>query len=170
MQYDSYEWHLWSNQRWFSWHQVTSLSIGQPFNSILLHCLFSQLANLRTLKLHYQSEYDSKIGLNEENLIDLLSDASLCNMLLSNGLRQLNLSTYWNQPSLKNIAYLIVERIIKLIDSNDELVKMSHILINGLSKLNFLKSCGWIKYVKLYQKKPTRSTEFNYPLFSNRSS
>ncbi|CAF3435762.1 unnamed protein product [Rotaria socialis] len=113
---------------------LTSLSIAQPFNSIQLHCLFSQLTYLRTLKPHRQSEYDSKIGLNEETLIDLLSDASLCNMLLSNGLRQLNLSTYWNQPILKNIAHLIVERIIELTDSNDELAKMPHTLISGLSK------------------------------------
>ncbi|CAF3906964.1 unnamed protein product, partial [Rotaria sp. Silwood1] len=93
-----------------SWHQVISLIIAQLFNSIHL-LLFSQLTNLRILELHDRSEYASKINLKEETLIDLLNDASLCNMLMSNGLRQLNLITFWNQPNLINNAYLIVERL-----------------------------------------------------------
>ncbi|CAF3301331.1 unnamed protein product [Rotaria socialis] len=65
----------------------------------------------------------------------------------SNGLRQLYLSTGRGQPDLINIAYLIVERlphlqIIELNGANDELIKISHILSNGLSKLNFLKIIG----------------------------
>ncbi|CAF4487964.1 unnamed protein product [Rotaria socialis] len=67
--------------------------------------------------------------------------------LNSNGLRQLYLSTGRGQPDLINIAYLIVERlphlqIIELNGANDELIKISHILSNGLSKLNFLKIIG----------------------------
>ncbi|CAF4474938.1 unnamed protein product, partial [Rotaria sp. Silwood2] len=140
------------------WHQVISLIIAQPFNSIHLHFLFSQLTNLRILELHYRSEYASQINLKEEILIDLLNDASLCNMLMSNGLRQLNLITFWNQPNLINIAYLIVERLPHLqailLDSNsNQFIKISHILINGLSKLNFLTIIGCIKYGKLYEKK-----------------
>ncbi|CAF4094562.1 unnamed protein product [Rotaria sp. Silwood2] len=140
------------------WHQVISLIIAQPFNSIHLHFLFSQLTNLRILELHYQSEYASKINLKEETLIDFLNDAPLCNMLMSNGLRQLNLITFWNQPNLINIAYLIVERLPHLqailLDSNsNQFIKISHILINGLSKLNFLTIIGCIKYGKLYEKK-----------------
>ncbi|CAF3721145.1 unnamed protein product [Rotaria sp. Silwood1] len=139
-------------------HQVTSFNIAQPFNSIHLHFLFSQLTNLRTLELHYKSEYNSKIDLKEETLIDLLKEASLCNMLMSNGLRQLNLFTFWNQPNLINIAYLTVERlphlqVIELDGNNYQLIQMSHILINGLSKLNFLTISGCIKYGKLYEKK-----------------
>jgi hypothetical protein len=45
------------------WHQVTSLKIVQPFNSIHLHFLFSQTANLRILELHYRSEHATKINL-----------------------------------------------------------------------------------------------------------
>ncbi len=83
----------------------------------------------------------------EETLIDLLNDASLCNMLMSNGLRQLNLFIAFTQSNLINIAYLIVERLphLQVIELNGitcELVEMSHILINGLSKLNFLTLSG----------------------------
>ncbi|CAF5156491.1 unnamed protein product, partial [Rotaria sp. Silwood1] len=70
---------------------------------------------------------------------------------MSNGLRQLNLFTFWNQPNLINIVYLIVERlshlqVIELDGNNYQLIQMSHILINGLSKLNFLIISGCIKY------------------------
>jgi hypothetical protein len=79
-------------------------------------------------------------------------------MLTSNGLRQLNLETFLKQPNLINIAYLIIERlshlqVIELQGSNCEFIKMSHILINGLSKLTFLTINGCIKYGKLYEKK-----------------
>jgi hypothetical protein len=47
------------------WYQVTSLSIDQPFNSIHLHFLFSQMTNLRTLELGYRSERAGKIDLKE---------------------------------------------------------------------------------------------------------
>ncbi|CAF4470815.1 unnamed protein product [Rotaria sp. Silwood2] len=53
------------------WHQTTSLSIAQPFNSTHLYFHFSQATNLRTLELHYRSEYDTKRYLKEETLIDL---------------------------------------------------------------------------------------------------
>ncbi|CAF2849983.1 unnamed protein product [Rotaria sp. Silwood2] len=138
------------------WHQVTSLNIIQPFNSTHLYVLFSKMTNLRTLELYYSSEYDSKIGLKEETLIDLLNDACLCNMLISNGLRQLSIFTAWEQPNLINIAYLIVERLphLQVIELNgtSELAEISRILINGLSKLNFLTIGGCIKYGKLYDK------------------
>jgi hypothetical protein len=91
------------------WHQITSLDIGQPFNSTHLHLLFSKMTNLCTLELHYRSGYEYKIDLKEEILIDLLNDTTLCNMLMRNGLRQLKLFTAWKQPNLLNIAYLIVE-------------------------------------------------------------
>ncbi|CAF4328177.1 unnamed protein product [Rotaria sp. Silwood2] len=140
-----------------AWNQITSLNIAQPFNSIHLYFLFSQTTNLRTLELHYRSEYDDKRYLKEETLIDLLDDTSLCNMLMSNALRQLNLSPASKQPNLVNIAYLIVERlrhlqVIELQDINWQVTEMSHILINGLSKLNFLTISGECNCGQLYEK------------------
>jgi hypothetical protein len=140
------------------WHQVTSLSIGELFNRNHLHLLFSQATNLRTLELHYRLEFDSKIGLKEETLIDLLSDSSLCNMLMSNGLRQLNVFTVWQQSNLLNIAYSIVERlphlqVIELHGTICETIEVAHILINGLSKLSFLTLNGFFKCGKLYDKR-----------------
>ncbi|CAF3946870.1 unnamed protein product [Rotaria sp. Silwood2] len=136
------------------WNQVTSLDISQPFNSNHLHLLFSKLINLRTFELHYTSKYDDN-NLNENIFIDLLNDTSLCNMLMSNGLRQLNLFTIWKQSNLLDIAYLIVDRlldlkIIKLNGYDDKLIEVSHIFINGLSKLSFLTITGCYKHGKLY--------------------
>jgi len=66
---------------------------------------------------------------------------------MSVGLRQLNLFTALDQSNLINIAYLIIERlsylqVIELCGLTCELVEMPHILINGLSKLNFLILSG----------------------------
>ncbi|CAF4993496.1 unnamed protein product [Rotaria sp. Silwood1] len=157
---------LWSDNRFvfnnqllrFPWHHVTSLTIAEPFNRNHLHLLFSQATNLRTLELHYRLEFDSKIGLKEETLIDLLSDSSLCNMLMSNGLRQLNLFTVWKQSNLLNIAYSIVERlshlqVIELHGIVCEIMEVAHILINGLSKLSFLTLDGELQRGKLYDKR-----------------
>jgi len=130
-----------------SWHQITSLKIVQPFNSTYLRVLFSQASNLSTLELHYRSQYDYKIDRKEENLMYLLNDASLCNMLMSKGLRQLNLFFTSDQSNLINIAYLIVERlphlqVIDLTSITCELTEIPPILIKGLSKLNFLTFIG----------------------------
>jgi len=142
------------------WHQVTSLSIVQPFSSTHLYFLFSQTINLRTLELHYRSEYEYKMNLKKESLIYLFDDASLCNMLMSNGLRELNICTAQTdkQPNLINVAHLIVERlprlqVIKVDGVSDRMIEMSHILINGLSKLNFLTIHGGIKYGNVYDKR-----------------
>ncbi|CAF5070606.1 unnamed protein product [Rotaria magnacalcarata] len=140
------------------WHQVTSLSITEPFNRNHLHLLFSQATNLRTLELRYRAEYDCKAYLKQETLIDLLNDSSLCNMLMSNGLRQLNLFTVWQQLNLLNVAYLIVEQlphlqIIELHGGAREFIEMSHILMSGLSKLHFLTLHGILQHAELYDKK-----------------
>ncbi|CAF4472188.1 unnamed protein product [Rotaria sp. Silwood2] len=142
------------------WYQVTLLRIVQPFSSSHLYFLFSQTINLRTLELHYSSEYEYAINLKKESLVYLLDDASLCNILMSNGLRELNIFTAETekQPNLINIAHLIVERlphlqVIKVDGISDRLIEMSHILINSLSKLNFLTICGGIKYGKVYDKR-----------------
>ncbi|CAF3006966.1 unnamed protein product [Rotaria sp. Silwood2] len=76
---------------------------------------------------------------------------------MSNGLRQFNLFTAWEQPNVINIGYLVIERlpylqVIELNGTNCELAEMSRILINGLSKLNFLTINGCIKHDKLYDK------------------
>ncbi|CAF4488866.1 unnamed protein product, partial [Rotaria sp. Silwood2] len=70
-----------------AWHKITSLSIGQPFNSTHLHFLFSQTTNLRNLKLKYRTRYATEFDFEDENLIDLLNDVSLCNIVMSHGLR-----------------------------------------------------------------------------------
>jgi hypothetical protein len=85
------------------WHQITALSIAEPFHLNHLHLLLSQATNLRILELHYKAVYDCKIHWEEETLIDLLNDSFLCNMLMSNGLRQLNLFIVWQQSNLLDI-------------------------------------------------------------------
>ena len=87
------------------WHQIPSLNISLPLNSTYLHFLFSQTTNLRTLELHYKSYGPFNFVFEDESLIDFLTDVSLWNMLMSHGLRQLNLFTGWIQPNLINIAY-----------------------------------------------------------------
>ncbi|CAF4447477.1 unnamed protein product [Rotaria sp. Silwood2] len=77
---------------------------------------------------------------------------------MSNGLRQLNVFTVWQQLNLLNTAYLIVEQlpnlqIIELHGSAREFVEVSHILINGLLKLSFLMINGILGRAKLYDKK-----------------
>jgi hypothetical protein len=140
-----------------AWHQITSITIAQPFNSIHLYFLLSRTTNLRTLQLHYRSGYDTRFHLKEETLIDLLNDTSLCKMLTSNGLRQLNIFPTSKQPNLINTAYLIVERlphlqIIELTNINSQVTEVSHILINGLEKLNFLSILGEWECGQLYEK------------------
>ncbi|CAF4265267.1 unnamed protein product, partial [Rotaria sp. Silwood2] len=138
------------------WHQVTSLSIAHPFNSTHLRRLFSQAINLRTLELHYRREIEYTCDSKRENLIHLFNDASLCNMLMSNGLRQLNLFFAIHQSNLVKIAYLITERlphlqVIKLDGLSDHLIEMSHMFINRLEKLNFLTITGGIEDGKIYE-------------------
>lgn len=140
------------------WHQVTSLSIAEPFNRNHLYLLFSQATNLRILHLRYQSEFDPKSFLKGETLINLLNDSTLCNMLMSNGLRQLKLFTAYNQSNFLNAAYSIVERlphlqIIELYDCFCEIIEVAHILMNGLSKLSFLTLIGQCEEGKSYEKR-----------------
>ena len=140
------------------WHQITILSIGEPFNRNHLHLLFSQATNLRTLELHYRAVYDCRYHLKEETLIDLHNDSSLCNMLMSNGLRQLNLFVVWQQPNLLEIAYSIIARLphLQVIEIHGhvyDVIEMSHILINGLEKLSFLTLNGILRCNKSYEKK-----------------
>jgi hypothetical protein len=142
------------------WHQITSFSIIQPFNSTHLHRVISQMINIRKLELHYQDEDDIEIDWKGETLVNVVNDASLCNMLMSNGLRQLNLFTIDDNGKSNwiNIAYLIVERlchlqIIELNGIEDQLIQMAHILINGLFKLNFLTFIGSLQQGKLNEKK-----------------
>ena len=81
---------------------------------------------------------------------------SLCNILTSNGLRQLNLRTPSRQSNLINLGYRIIERLpyLEVIEMNGcfqqvELIKMASMLINGLSKLSFvaLSGSGDIHYI-----------------------
>ena len=72
------------------WDRIISIDILQPFDSTYLHVLFSHAINLRILKLEYRAEWDRQDLLEDETLIDLIDDESLCNVLMSNGLRQLS--------------------------------------------------------------------------------
>jgi hypothetical protein len=139
------------------WHQITALSIAEPFHLNHLHLLLSQATNLRILELHYKAVYDCKIHWEEETLIDLLNDSFLCNMLMSNGLRQLNLFIVWQQSNLLDIAYSIIARlphleIMEIHGHVHEVVEMSHILINGLNKLSSLMLKGISGYDEIYEK------------------
>ncbi|CAF4097305.1 unnamed protein product [Rotaria sordida] len=139
------------------WNKITSVNIPLPLNSTYLHFLFSQTTNLRTLELHYKSYGPANFVFEDETLIDFLTDVCLCNMLVSHGLRQLNIFTAWKQPNLINIAYLIVERlphlqVIELRGIDDELIEMSHILINGLKKLNYFTFRGLLGHGKRHEK------------------
>jgi hypothetical protein len=118
------------------------------------------MTNIRTLELHYQDEDDLEIDWKRETLVNVVNDASLCNVLMSNDLRQLNLFTIDDNGKSNwiNIAYLIVERlyhlqIIELDGIKDQLMQMAHILINGLLKLNFLTFIGSLQEGKIYEKK-----------------
>jgi hypothetical protein len=79
---------------------------------------------------------------------------------MSNGLREIDIFTAETEKQLNliNIAHLIVQRlphlqVIKVDGINDRLIEMPHILINGLSKLNFLTIYVSIKYGKIYDKR-----------------
>ncbi|UJR38254.1 hypothetical protein I4U23_030927 [Adineta vaga] len=115
--------------------------------------------------LHFRPIHGPEFDVEDENLINLFNDVSLCNKIMSNGLRQLNLFTGWNQPNLIKTAYLIVERLPDLhvleLHGGDELIEMSLILIEGLKKLNFLAlRCGLVDE-KLYETRLRNSQSLN---------
>ncbi|CAF4046120.1 unnamed protein product, partial [Rotaria sp. Silwood1] len=133
-----------------SWHQITSLSIDDPFNLAQLHLLFLQTTNLRTLQLDCSLNPDSKDDSKEQNVIDLLNDASLCNILMSNGLQRLNLDMNWEHPNMTDIAVLIVKRlphlqVIELDCNNTQVPETLDILMKGLPKLNFIIFHGGLR-------------------------
>lgn len=142
------------------WHQITSFSVIQPFNSTRLHCAISQMTNIRKLELNYRCVDDLPIDWKEKGVVNVLSDAALCDTLRSNGLRQLNLFTVDDNGNSDwtNIAYFIVERlchleIIELHGMNDQLIQMAHILINGLLELKFLTFVGSLQEGHIYEKR-----------------
>ena len=139
------------------WDRIRSITVAQPFNSDHLRVLFSQAINLRVLTLEYRSIDQDRSRLKEETLIELINEKSLCNTLMSNGLKRLNLFTDWDQSNLIDIAYLIVERlphlqVIELNGGNDELIEMLHIFIKGLLKLTFAILCGRYQEGSSYEK------------------
>jgi len=130
-----------------SWHQITSLTIEDPLDLCELCLLLSKMINLRTLQLNYYFNFDSDDDWNKQNLINLFNDASLCNILMSNGLQKLHLYTNWEYPDMISIAFLIVKRLphLQIIDlncHNGQVPETLHILMNGLPKLNFLTFHG----------------------------
>lgn len=142
-----------------SWHKITTLSIDEPLNLAQLHLIFSQTTNLRILELSCRSDFDSENDSKEQNFIDLLNDAPLCDTLMSNGLRQLNLSIQREEPDLLDIAHLIVKRFsylqfMKLSCFSSKILEMLYILINGLSKLNFFTVHGGLRYNDPHRTQP----------------
>ena len=134
-----------------SWHQITSLFIDDPLDLYQLRLVLSQMINLRTLQLCYTFDYDSDNDLNNQKIINLLSDTSLCRMLMSNGLQKLIFYADCEDQNMINIASLIVKQlphlqIIELMaDTHDQLPEILYILISGLSKLNFIIIHGGYK-------------------------
>ena len=145
------------------WDRITSISIYQPFLSSYLRVLFSQTTNLRILTLTYSTEWCRRDLSNDKTSnSSLINDESLCNILTSNGLRQLNLITYSGHFNLINLSHLIVERLpyLEVIEMNGdlqqiELIEMTSIFINGLSKLSFVTLSGFDEIYLIYEKKIT---------------
>ena len=141
------------------WDRITSVSIFQPFSSIHLRVLFSRTTHLRILTLTYQSEWHHPELFNDKTLIDLINDESLCNKLMSNGLRQLNLFFPSGQSNLINLSHLIVERLpdLEVIGMTGgpqqiELIEMTSILIHGLFKLSFVTLSGFCEICLIYER------------------
>ncbi|CAF4449017.1 unnamed protein product [Rotaria sp. Silwood2] len=133
-----------------SWHQITSLTIGDPSDLCQLGLLLSKMIHLRSLELHYHFDYDFDDDSNKQNLIHLFNDTSLCNILMSNGLQKLHLYTNWDYPDIISIAYLIVKQLpqMEIIELNchnsSQVPETLHILMNGLPKLNFIIFHGFL--------------------------
>ena len=145
-----------SNIIW--WDRITSISIYQPLNSRYIGVVLSQMINLRILTLIYIFDYGILYRFKDKNLIDLIDDRSLCKILTSNGLRQLNLSTQSSQSNLTNLGYRIIERLpyLEVIELHGrlqqvELIKMVSMLINGLSKLSFVALSGSDEIHSIYK-------------------
>ncbi|CAF0752192.1 unnamed protein product [Rotaria sordida] len=127
-----------------SCQQITSLTIDDPFDLCQLRLLLSKTIHLRTLELLYYFDYDLDDERNKQNVIKLFNDTSLCNILMSNGLKKLHFYTDWQYPDIIGIVSLIVKQLphLEIIELNchdgSQVPETLHILINGLPKLNFI--------------------------------
>ena len=134
------------------WDRITSISVHQPFTSSHLRVLLSNMINLRILTLTYIcNQFNSEFFKNKTQ-IDVINDESLCKVLTSNGLRQLNLVTHMNQSNLTNLGYRTIERlpyleVIEMIGwlGQIEVIEMASILINGHPKLSFVALSSWAR-------------------------
>ena len=138
------------------WDRITSISFHQPVNSRHIRVPFLQMINLRILTLIYELDCGILDLEGDISSIDLMEDESLCKILTSNGLRQLNLITRDSQSNFINLGYRIVRLLpyLEVIEMHGrrkqvDLIKMASILINGLSKLSFvaLSGSGDIHYI-----------------------
>ncbi|CAF4590445.1 unnamed protein product, partial [Rotaria sp. Silwood2] len=127
-----------------SWHQIISLTINDSSDLCQLSLILSKMIHLRSLELHYHFNYNVDDDSNNQNLMKLFNDTSLCNILMSNGLQKLHLYTDWEYPDTTIIASLIVKRLphLEIIELNchnsSQVPETLHILMNGLPKLNFI--------------------------------
>ncbi|CAF4685277.1 unnamed protein product [Rotaria sp. Silwood2] len=127
-----------------SCRQITSLTIDDSFDLCQLRLLLSKMIHLRTLELFYHFDYDLDDERNKQNVIKLFNDTSLCNILMSNGLKKLHFYTDWEYPDMIGIVSLIVKQLphLEIIELNyhngSQVPETLHILINGLPKLNFI--------------------------------
>ena len=131
------------------WDRITSISFYHPVKSRHIRVLFSEMINLRILTLIYGFDCGILYLEGNKSAIDLMEDESLCKILTSNGLRQLNLITRGRQSNFINLGYRIVRLLpyLEVIEMHGrrkqvELIKMASILINGLSKLSFIALSG----------------------------
>ncbi|CAF4530701.1 unnamed protein product, partial [Rotaria sp. Silwood2] len=108
------------------------------------------MIHLRSLELHYHFNYNVDDDSNNQNLMKLFNDTSLCNILMSNGLQKLHLYTDWKYPDTIIITSLIVKRLshLEIIELNchnsSQVPETLHILMNGLPKLNFIIFHGFL--------------------------
>ncbi|CAF3653822.1 unnamed protein product [Rotaria socialis] len=127
-----------------SCRQITSLTIYNSFDLYQLRLLLSKMIHLRTLELFYQFDYDLDDERNKQNVIKLFNNTSLCNILMSNGLKKLHFYTNWECPDTIGIVSLIVKQLphLEIMELNchngSQVPEILHILINGLPKLNFI--------------------------------
>ncbi|CAF4641879.1 unnamed protein product, partial [Rotaria socialis] len=127
-----------------SCRQITSLTIYNSFDLYQLRLLLSKMIHLRTLELFYQFDYDLDDERNAQNVIKLFNNTSLCNILMSNGLKKLHFYTNWECPDTIGIVSLIVKQLphLEIMELNchngSQVPEILHILINGLPKLNFI--------------------------------
>ena len=126
------------------WSQIVHLTIKEPLQMGQLHFILSYTSHLHTLELDEVINDITDLHENERlSTMDLLNNITTCEMLMTNGLRELIFRITSDTPNIIDIAHMIVERlprlqIIQVHCHHPLLLKFMCILINGLNNLIFL--------------------------------